>query len=41
MNKTTRTIICACTALYVCMVIWTINKRNTAQREEEQTSLFA
>lgn len=36
MNKTTRTILCAFTALYVGMVIWTITVRSTTQREVEQ-----
>ena len=37
MSKTTRTILCVCTALYVGMVVWTIAERNTAQCKTEQT----
>lgn len=36
MNKSTRAILCVCTALYVGLVVWTISERNTAQNDAEQ-----
>ncbi len=36
MKRTTTTILCVCTALYVGLVVWTIAERNEARNDAEQ-----